>query len=77
VIMKKFKQGRGKMYMCEKCMDFRPDYDETKGPDGVKKFTCPVCGQEWALANVHPGNYWEHRYSAEYMARRRELMERG
>ena len=33
-------------------------------------FTCPECGQEWVLAGVGPGNYYEKREEQEAQAQR-------
>lgn len=47
---------------CSKCMDYKPSQEDI--------FTCPVCSQRWALANVHPGNYWETTETAEHEKQR-------
>ena len=37
---------------CNSCMEYKPG-------DTRELFNCPKCGQEWRLANVWPGRYWE------------------
>ena len=37
---------------CNNCMEHKPF-------PSSDRFTCPECKQEWRLANVWPGRYWE------------------